>query len=312
MTRSSFLLLALFALALAAATLRARDAGAATADRLVILSTTDVKGKTSPCGCKIPKGGLARQASFADSIRSEYEHVLLVDNGGFFPEDDAHRPHATFLMDAMKMLGVSAVGFGERDLRFGYSFYKRNAESRALPVVCANLYDKATKKTTFRPWLIEKIGGVNVGFFALMSDKAELGPGRDSLYLTEPPAAARAAVAELKKKGATVIVLLSQLGKVESEDVVVAVDGVDVVIAGHNVPMFQTGRMIKNTMAVYGGEQGQNMGRTILTLDARGQVTGRENEVFSLTAEVGEKESVARLVKQFEDQVKTAEAAKPQ
>jgi 2',3'-cyclic-nucleotide 2'-phosphodiesterase (5'-nucleotidase family) len=70
--------------------------------------------------------------------------------------------------------------------------------------------------------------------------------------------------------------------------------------------------MIKNTMAVYGGEQGQNMGRTILTLDARGQVTGRENEVFSLTAEVGEKESVARLVKQFEDQVKTAEAAKPQ
>ena len=37
-------------------------------DKLVILSTTDVKGKTSPCGCHIPKGGLYRRASLADSI----------------------------------------------------------------------------------------------------------------------------------------------------------------------------------------------------------------------------------------------------
>src|SRR5262245_65137279 len=118
-SRTSSVLVAVVALALAAgAPLPARAAKAAIADKLVILSTTDVKGKVGPCGCKVPKGGLARQASFADSIKAEYSHVLVVDNGGFFPEEDAQRPHATFLMDAMKMLGVSAVGFGERDLRF--------------------------------------------------------------------------------------------------------------------------------------------------------------------------------------------------
>ena len=37
--------------------------------------------------------------------------------------------------------------------------------------------------------------------------------------------AAQRTVAELRKKGATVVVLLSQLGKVESEDLVTAVDG---------------------------------------------------------------------------------------
>src|SRR4026207_347633 len=54
-------------------------------DKLVILSTTDVKGKTSPCGCHIPKGGLARLASVADSLRSLYPDVLLLDAGGVLP-----------------------------------------------------------------------------------------------------------------------------------------------------------------------------------------------------------------------------------
>src|ERR1044072_41798 len=53
-------------------------------DKLVLLSTTDVKGKTGPCGCHVPKGGLARRAGFADSIRAQFGQVALVDAGGCF------------------------------------------------------------------------------------------------------------------------------------------------------------------------------------------------------------------------------------
>ena len=110
-------------------------------DKLVILSTTDVKGKTNPCGCHIPKGGLARRATLADSIRSTFGQVLLVDNGGFFPEDDAHREAAPFLMDEMKTLGTDAVNVGERDLRFGRSYLEQNARRSGIPLVSANLMD---------------------------------------------------------------------------------------------------------------------------------------------------------------------------
>ena len=54
-------------------------------DKLLILSTTDVKGKTGPCGCHVPKGGLSRRAFYIDSLKSSYGQVLVVDNGGFFP-----------------------------------------------------------------------------------------------------------------------------------------------------------------------------------------------------------------------------------
>jgi hypothetical protein len=59
--------------------------------------------------------------------------------------------------------------------------------------------------------------------------------------------------------------------------------------------------MIKNTVACYGGEQGQNIGRTIITLDASKKMQTGENDVFVLGPEVGEKPELLALVKQFND-----------
>jgi len=149
--------------------------------------------------------------------------------------------------------------------------------------------------------VIEKAGRAKVGIFSLMSDKVDLGPARDSLKVEEPSAAARRSIDELKKKGATVIVLLSQLGKVESEDLAAAVPGIDAVICGHNVPLLQKGRMVKNTVTSYGGEQGQYVSQTTITLDAKGKMTTGENESFILGPEIPDKPEITKVVKDFED-----------
>ena len=236
-----------------------------------------------------------------DSIKTQYSNVLLVDNGGYFPEDDLHQPASWFLMDAMKLLGTDVVGCGDRDLRFGIAWLRSQIKRTGLTVVSANLYDKATKKPTLQPYVIKVVNGVKVGIIGVMSDKADIGPARDSLYVVEPSNVTKLAIAEMRKKGVTVVVLLSQLGKIESEDLVTAVDGVDALIVGRNAPLVQTGRMIKNTIACYGGEQGQYVGRTILTLGSRNKVTAGENEMFILGPEVPEKKEVADLVRGFED-----------
>jgi hypothetical protein len=168
-------------------------------------------------------------------------------------------------------------------------------------MVCSNLYLKAGNKPALTPYIIKKVGTVKVGIFGLMSDKVAYGPSADSLKVEEPTATARRVVAEMKKKGATVTVLLSQLGKIESEDLVAAVPGIDVLIVGHASTLLMKGRMIKNTVACYGGEQGQYLGRTIVTLNAaRAQATG-ESDAFMLGPEVGERPEMAKLVKSFED-----------
>jgi hypothetical protein len=226
---------------------------------------------------------------------------MLVDAGGFFPDDQLHEDVAWFLMDAMKLLGIDAVGVGDKELMFGYAKLKDRADHDKLPVVVANLQLKATKQPAFDPYLVKQVGSVKVGVFGLLNDKADLGPARDSLEALDPVVTAKRVIDDLHKKGATVIVLLSQLGKVETEDLVSELDGIDVAIAGRNVPLVQTGRQIKNTVVVYGGDQGQYVGRTIVSLDASRKATALANEMFILSPEVGEKKEVAAVVQGFED-----------
>jgi 2',3'-cyclic-nucleotide 2'-phosphodiesterase (5'-nucleotidase family) len=156
-------------------------------------------------------------------------------------------------MDGMVLLGTDAAGAGEKELKYGYAFLKANIERSGLPVVCSNLFLKKTGKPALTPYLIKKVGNVKVGIFSLMSDKVAYGPSQDSLRVEEPAAAAKRVVAEMRKKGATITVLLSQLGKVDSEDLVAAVPGIDCLIVGHASSLLMKGRMIKNTVACYGG-----------------------------------------------------------
>ncbi len=234
-------------------------------------------------------------------MKAQYGQVLLVDNGGFFPDQDDYEDVAWFLMDAMKVLGTDAIGVSEKELRYGRGFLLANYQRTKLPMTCANLIDKVTRKPLVAPWIMKKVGTVNVGIFGLTSDKADLGSARDSVTVEDPVVAGKRTVDELRKRGATVIVLLSQLGKIESEDFVTAVDSIDVVICGRNVPVLQKGRLVKNTIACYGGEQGQYIGRTLLTLDARHRMASADNETDLLSPEVGEKPEVLALVKAFED-----------
>src|SRR5437867_12594689 len=103
-------------------------------------------------------------------------------------------------MDAMKALGVDAVTVGERDLRFGRAFLEQRAKHDQLPVVSANLLDAKSRKPVFAPFIVKRVGTLNVGVFGVMPGKADLGPGKDSLALGEPQEAARRTVTELRRK----------------------------------------------------------------------------------------------------------------
>lgn len=277
-------------------------------DKLVILSVSDVMGRVNPCGCEIPKGGLARHASFVDSTRVDHDQVLLVDAGGYFP-DSARSETALFMIETMREMGYDAVGTGRRDLRFGLDLLRDNVRRTGLPQISTNLYMRALNKPALTPYLVKEIGTVKVGVLSLISDRVDLGPSREQLEVKDPFESAKSAVAALRARGATVIVLLSQLGKVDTEELVMQVEGIDVAIVGHHATMAPQGRMLGKTVLCYGGEQGQYMGGTIVTLDAGRRMATGESTVYTLTKDVGEKASVLAKVKAFTDAQKSAASA---
>lgn len=270
------------------------------ASTLVVLSTTDVKGELNPCGCSIPKGGLSRRASYRDSLAQKFDQVTLVDNGNFFPDSLAKKDAAWFLMDAMKLIGTDAVGTGANELKFGYAFLRTNAERTKLPITSANLIDRTSGKPAFAPWVIREVGAIKVGYFSLMGEKTNLGPGQDSLRIDNPTATAPRVIGELRQKGAMVVVLLSQLGKADTEDLVGSVPGIDVVIVGPNPPLYPKGLKVKKTIATYGGDQGHYIGVTTLALDKGGRMIKGDSQTVELSAEVGERPDILKMVNTFE------------
>ena len=255
------------------------------------------QGQDQPLRLTHPQRGLARRASFVDSMKTQYSQILLVDGGGFFPEQDTHRDVAWFLMDAMK----HAEHRRGRRGRSGSALRARvpARSGQAQPAAARQrepVREEDQEDRDRSPYLFKKVGTVKVGIFGLISDKARP-RARRVIRCWSGSAGGREADggSELRKKGATVIVLLSQLGKVESEDLVTAVDGIDAVIVGRTPPMLRrAGSSRPRSRATAASRASTWAARSSRSMPAR-KATGGDNEVFMLGPEVGEKAEIAQI-----------------
>jgi hypothetical protein len=269
--------------------------------QLTLVATTDLKGRTSPCGCHTPKGGFARTAHVLDSLLASGSAFLYVDAGGAFPDQDGRPDLAEFMYRSLHEQDPAGVGVGPRDLRLGVQYLQSLARATKLPVLCANLLDRASGKPLFPGTRVVTVRGVKVGLFALIGERWDLGPAKDSVTVTDPENAAHAAVASLRSQGAQVIVLLSQLGKVGGEDLAASVPGIHAVILGHDVPILERGRRVGGAMLSYSGELGQHLGVVRMSLDTAGRPDGGDVEVRALGPDVREQPAMLTRVKAFED-----------
>jgi hypothetical protein len=242
--------------------------------RLLIVTTSDVLGKTSPCGCHTPKGGLARRATFLDSVRAVRKQVLVVDAGGFFPASDDEREAGPYLLRAMSRMGTQVAGVGPNELHYGYAFVRESAHSAGVTLVCANLSHFDDGMPAFERWHVFEVAGAKVGVFGLISENADLGPARDSLRLEGAEEAARLTIRALRAHGAGVIVLLSQLGKDDGDSLTARVPGIDLLVAGGGVPALTGGVGVGEAMALYGGSQGWQVG--VADVRLAGRTAGRD------------------------------------
>src|SRR5262249_37148949 len=156
-------------------------------------------------------------ATYVDSTRAAGTPTLLVDAGGSFPEQDGRTDLAEFMVASEVRIGVGAMGVATRDLRHGVAFLRDLAKRTNAPLTAATLLARRTPALLSPPSRIVDVGGVHVGVFALLSNRVALGPAADSLEVLDPENAAQAEVTSLRSRGATVVVLLTQMGRAGGE-----------------------------------------------------------------------------------------------
>jgi 2',3'-cyclic-nucleotide 2'-phosphodiesterase (5'-nucleotidase family) len=239
-----------------------------------------------------------------DSTRIKYGDAVVVDAGDWAPDAQkpVEEPKFEFLLEMANMMGYDALGVGERELAFGVDRFKAMAAKSKAPILSSNLIDKKSGKPAFKTSTIVKKGGLKVGIFAVLGPKIELpGNAGEQLTIDDPIATAQKMVADLRKQ-VDVVVCLAHIGRVEGEDLAAQVPGIDVLVLAHHPGFVAQGRRVGSTVTVASGEQGQNIGLTLLTMEGK-KVADLTSETRILMPEVGERADIAKLVKAFDDKV---------
>ncbi|MGN6109475.1 MAG: multiheme c-type cytochrome [Kofleriaceae bacterium] len=197
-----------------------------------LFALAEVRGQIGPCGCTSdPLGDLSRTAKVIEEARAAGP-TLVVDAGSLLYSKSPIPPH----LDAQEQLKadllaktyrdelqVSAVGLGPADLAKG------PGEVR-IPRHVVNLAPDAkgdAKIPQVQPAVLTA-GGAKVGVFGVIAPEAL--PG---VALVDPVAPGKAAVAELRKQGAAVIVGLVQApSKKDAAKLVREIGGIDLAVAG--------------------------------------------------------------------------------
>jgi hypothetical protein len=202
--------------------------------RFTLFVTTELKGTIEPCGCNSdPLGDLARTAEMISTSRQGKSSVLYMDGGSMLytktklpPELEAQEAlKADLLVNAFAThLEASAVGLGPFDLATGL------ANVRPARQV-ANL--KAGSELPVEAPKIIDAGGVKIGVFGLVAPEAVSSFG---LEATSPAESAVTTIADLKKRGAEVVVALAHMTRADAKKLAKDAPGIDLMLIGQNAP----------------------------------------------------------------------------
>ena len=288
-----------------------------------LLGTSDVHGRIVPwsygADVEDKSGSYAQIATYVKDVRKNNKNVVLVEVGDAIQDNqiDVFAKDKKYYKDhpipkVLNEMKYDVFVLGNHEFNFGMKALDEILKDIKAKKLTANFYYKKNDKRYIDATTIIEKDGVKLGIIGLstpMSAKFEEDTGNlKDMKFTSPTEEARTQVEKLKAKGVDAIIVIAHMG-IENEnkipdtgmrDVINAVDGIDVVIAGHmhkDVPS----ETIKNTLITEPHRYGTVVSEVDLTFDINDK-----KEV-----KLVKKESKTVPVKELEADKKIAEIYKP-
>ena len=254
-----------------------------------LLGTSDVHGRIVPWsyGADIEdkSGSYAQIATYVKDVRKNNKNVVLVEVGDAIQDNqiDVFAKDKKYYKDhpipkVLNEMNYDIFVLGNHEFNFGMKALDEILKDIKAKKLTANFYHKKNDKRYIDATTIIEKDGVKLGIIGLstpMSAKFEEDTGNlKDMKFTSPTEEARTQVEKLKAKGVDAIIVMAHMG-IENEnkipdtgmrDVINAVDGIDVVIAGHmhkDVPS----ETIKNTLITEPHRYGTVVSEVDLTFD---------------------------------------------
>lgn len=211
--------------------------------------------------------------------------------------DPVAEERSALLLEGMQAMGYDALNLGETELSAPDLLAKVPSSGYAL--VSANVRYPAEGGPKVVPYIIKEVAGVKVAITGvvgaeLASSAAKL-PRAGTFFVDDEVASLNALVPKLRAE-ASVIVVLAHVGTVPARSIAQQVPGIDVVIAGHGGGMAPVPTKIGTAYVVQAGQNGENMGELILTLNPDTSVSSVVGKATPLEQDIPDEPALRALV----------------
>ena len=207
-----------------------------------IVITGGQAGYIEPCGCaglENQKGGLRRRHTFLKSLADRGWPVAAIDNGGLigrFGQQSEIKFDKT--VEGLKIMGYSAVGFGDDDLKLPTGAVAASAANiDAFVSANVGLFGEPGAEGGFTPqFRVLDVGGLKLGVTAVLGEEYRKQINNGDLKLLNANVALDKVTKELEQAHCDYLVLLAYASLKESEqlakdfpifDAVVSAGGAD-------------------------------------------------------------------------------------
>lgn len=216
--------------------------------RLTILHTNDMHSRIEPFPADdkkfAGKGGMSQRAAIIQKIRSEVEHVLLLDSGDIFQGT----PYFNFFGGETEFKLMSAMGYdvatlGNHDFDGGMDGFYRQLPHANFPfVVCNYDFRHTVLQNKIQPYTILRKGSLKIGVFGIGIELQGLVPEHlygETIYLDPITEAQRISNLLRYDEKCDLVICLSHLGlkyqngKVSDEVLATQTSGIDLILGGH-------------------------------------------------------------------------------
>ena len=264
----------------------------AEAETFQILYTNDIESVYEPLPAiwrsdMTHIGGLAKLASLISRYRVQEPKSLLLDAGDLFTGSLSKATQGRLVFDLYSAIGYDAVNIGNHEFEYGWQTLAFVSQRARFPLLNANIFYENTDIPFGRAYVILKVGSIRIAVLGLMGVDAFINTmmpsHRQGLRIVAPEAVAAHWVPRLRQE-ADVVLLLTHQGRTapmqtnkeadpdvqrgfeEEYALAGAVDGIDLIVAGHTDHGLQTPIRHPDTQTLIVETFGQGMHLGVLNL----------------------------------------------
>jgi 5'-nucleotidase len=263
--------------------------------KIVILHTNDTHSNIEPFPANHSKfpgmGGVAKRYTMIQKIRSENEHVLLLDSGDIFQGTPYFNTfNGELEMKLMSKMGYDAATMGNHDFDIGLEGFLNAKKHANFPFVCSNYnFSKTVLVNETELYHIFKKGGIKIGVFGIGVELNGLVPKDkfDGTVYKDPIETANSMAQLLTDLGCDLIICLSHLGydyedKTRVSDLILAqkTAHIHLILGGHTHTFLEKPTVLLNqnkqqVVINQVGWAGVNLGR--IDIDVESKLFGSKN-----------------------------------